>query len=318
MTFLQYFNFLLTEFNRSLTHCLIRPGVSLWQKQLKIETMNNVLSIFIFAGFAVVFFSSGAFAQNESDTTKVSGTHHIKLLKIENGKKTELDTVLTADDFFVWDGDTINPEEGPEMFRHAGFGKKHHFGMNVEERDGKRIMTVRRLEKDDEDEPLFFKFDLDDDFPMFSDNDKEPARKSICIHKRMKDGDPEASAWMDQQGSRHFCPGCLEVPGSMMKVEGGRRAGHLIDLNDPAIISYKKKKLSGGREKIEIVRKKSDSDDLSFDLTMDDQLDVPEPPDAVKQIDCDGHKFKVHEKKATVNGKPGKEYKVEVTTEENK
>jgi len=279
--------------------------------------MNNAWTILAFAGLSVMLFSSGVFAQNELDTTKVSGTHHIKLMKIENGKKMELDTVLTADDFFVWDGDTINPEEGAAMFDHDGFGKKHHFGMNIDERDGKKTMTVRRFGKEDDDEPLFFKFDLDDDFPMFVD-DKEPGRRSVCIHKRMKDGDPEASVRMNQSGAKHFCPGCPEFSGSEMKFDGGRQNGRVIDLNDPNIISYRKKKLSGGREKIEIIRKKSDRNEMSFDFNVDDQLDMPEPPDAVKLIDGDGTKFKVHEKKTTVNGKPGKEYKVEVTTEENK
>ena len=35
-----------------------------------------------------------------------------------------------------------------------------------------------------------------------------------------------------------------------------RQNQNLIDLNDPDIISFERKELSGGREKIEIIRKK--------------------------------------------------------------
>jgi len=53
----------------------------------------------------------------------------------------------------------------------------------------------------------------------------------------------------------------------------------MINLNDPNIISYKKKNMRGGREKIEIVRNKSDeNENMNFDIELDDSMIVPVTP----------------------------------------
>lgn len=61
------------------------------------------------------------------------------------------------------------------------------------------------------------------------------------------------------------------------------RSGNVIDLSDPGVISYKKKKLSGGREKITVIRNEvteKQNEDILFIIDRDQKLfhfDGPKP-----------------------------------------
>lgn len=50
--------------------------------------------------------------------------------------------------------------------------------------------------------------------------------------------------------------------------------GNVIDLGDPGIISYKKKKMSGGREKITIIRNEPSEEDIEKDVL----ITIPDTP----------------------------------------
>ena len=135
---------------------------------------------------------------------------------MENGKKMELDTVLSGDEVFVWKGDTINPEKD-------------------------------------------------------------------IIHRKMKDGDEEDPIIdLNFGDGEHFPPMPPMPPMPPLRHMRMTRANHshgVIDLNDPNIIYFRKKKISGNREKIEIIRNKSEEpEDLNFNFQTDEALDVPEPP----------------------------------------
>lgn len=75
--------------------------------------MKNTFAL-LGMGLAAFLLSSPAIAQNTKETKE---TRHIKMTKIENGKKMELDTVLTGNDVFIWNGDTIGPAEHIKRFR---------------------------------------------------------------------------------------------------------------------------------------------------------------------------------------------------------
>ena len=78
--------------------------------------MKRILSIALLSGYAVLLLSSVAFGQQTTPPPpppppppKVQKTEkHIKMVKVDdNGKKIELDTILTSDQPFIWNGDTI-------------------------------------------------------------------------------------------------------------------------------------------------------------------------------------------------------------------
>lgn len=69
---------------------------------------NTLLSIGL-AGLTAALLSSFAFVQKSDKVQEPKKNRHVRMIKVENGKKMELDTVLVNDDVFVWNGDTISP-----------------------------------------------------------------------------------------------------------------------------------------------------------------------------------------------------------------
>ncbi|HLN74041.1 MAG: hypothetical protein ACM3O8_13795 [Methylococcaceae bacterium] len=215
------------------------------KNKLKLLVIGSISAIMLIPGFAF------------SQAQDVKKTRHIKMMKIENGKKMEIDTVLTGNDVFVWNGDTINPEKHIEKFSPSEFDKRHP------EKVHKMIMHA----------------DSGEDVRIITEEGDTVGEK-IIIHKRMRDGnDNDHFIYLNRPGGYHFppVPGAPAVP--HIKRFKGMNNSKMINLNDPNVISFKKKDMSGGREKIEIIRKKtSDSDNMNVDIDIDDALQVPEPP----------------------------------------
>jgi hypothetical protein len=223
--------------------------------------MKNTFAL-LGMGLATFLLSSSAIAQKTQESKE---TRHIKMIKIENGKKMELDTVLTGDDVFVWNGDTLNPVKHIKRFSPSGFDKMHNIDIKVDRRDGKEM--------------IFF----------------------------------------DGENMKNFPPMPPWPPMRHMKMIKGANSGRVIDLNDPNIISYKKKDMSGDREKIEIIRKKSETPEhTNFEFEFNDELVAPEPPESIREFEDNNRKMKITEKDIELNGRKSKEIKVEVETEENK
>ena len=117
------------------------------------------------------------------------------------------------------------------------------------------------------------------------------------------------------QGMKHFppVPPMPPMPPTphmeMVKIQ---HSGQVINLNDPNIISFKKKKMSGGREKIEIIRKKSANDEnTSFNINFDGtELMAPEFREFNLKSDGDSIRMKILERKKVIKGKDGKEKKI--------
>ena len=85
--------------------------------------------------------------------------------------------------------------------------------------------------------------------------------------------------------------------------------------------------MSGGREKIEIIRKKSDNPEHDvFKFNFDPELMAPEAPDAPFppvpemewQSDDDSTHVRIIEHKKVIDGKDGKEVEVKIEKKENK
>lgn len=286
--------------------------------------MKHTLAIFGMAGLAAMLFSSTALAQKGNEVKETKKTRHIKLAKIENGKKMELDTVITGDDVFVWKGDTIGGKDMGEHLSSSDVGKMKHMEVMVDGDENDENVMIYHKKHGKSGDPMMIHMESGDDEEMFNEQVVDSVQKRIIIRKRLKDGAEDQFIYLNEPNMKQFPPIPPLPPMPHSKMLRGGQHGRVINLNDPNIISYKKKELSGGREKIEIVRKKSEGpENMSFDFQFDDQLMPPPPPpppapEMTREFNDDNQKMKVTEKDVKVNGKDGKEIKVEVETKENK
>jgi len=287
--------------------------------------MKNTLLSFGIFGLTGVLASSFASMQKGDETQEPKKTRHIKMVKIDNGKKMEIDTVLAGDDVFVWNGDTINPVKHIKKFSHADFDKMHRFDVKVDSKVGDENVMIIKHKGGKKGEAAFMHMLPDDDMDVITE-DIDSVGKRIVVRKRMKDAQGNNMIYFNDEDMKHFppmppVPPVPPVP--HMRMMGIQHSGQIIDLNDPNIISFKKKEMSGDREKIEIIRKKSDDNENStFNFRFDnDELMAPEAPDAPEfnwESEGDSLRMKIIEKKKVIKGKDGKEIEVKVETEENK
>jgi hypothetical protein len=242
--------------------------------------MKNTMLTIGLAGLTTLLLSSFAIVQKGGETQETKKSRHIRMIKTENGKKMELDTLLTGDDAFVWNGDTINPDKHSGRFDRAGFGGMHRFDGNIDRRGGKGNGMDFRHRGGENGGPAIRH--------MAPEND-------MGLGRRMERHGPENSmANFNGEGMAHFSP---LPPVPHMKMMGIQHQGQMINLDDPNIISFKKKKMSGDREKIEIIRRKSgDPTNPAFNFQSDDQLMVPEMPEFNWESDGDSLRVKITEK----------------------
>lgn len=165
----------------------------------------SITGVLVFSAFLL---SSFSLRENPQDPPRGKKTEkHIKMIKMDDeGNKIELDTILTNDDVFVWNGDTIG-------------GNKEF----------KWISEDMNLDSTFENLTFDFHFSDDDGENVFFVN---PRKNRMFVA-------PEI----------HGLP---HSPADVMFF--GNDDSNIVDLNDSGIISYKKKKMSGGREKITIIR----------------------------------------------------------------
>ena len=291
--------------------------------------MKNKLLSFGTIGLTGVMLSSFMLVQKGDETQEPKKSRHIKITKIENGKKMELDTVFTNDDVFVWKGDTVNPIKHIGKFSSSGSGKMHQVDVKVDRQDGKEKVMIIKHHGGKSGEPMIWNMDSGDDMEIITE-DNDSVGKRIVVRKRMKDGVEDHMIFMNNGHEMLVpppppppIPPVPPVPSfSHMKVMKAKHTGQIIDLNDPNIISYKKKEMSGDREKIEIIRKKSENqENMTFDFNGDPELVAPEPPEAPEfnwESEGDSIRMKIIEKRKVLKGKDGKEIEVKVETEENK
>lgn len=289
--------------------------------------MKNKLLLFGTIGLTGVLLSSFMLVQKVDETQEPKKSRHIKMTKIENGKKMELDTVFTNDDVFVWNGDTVNPVKHIRTFGSSGFDKKHQVDVKVDRQGGKEKVMIIKHRGGKSGEPMIWNMDSDEDMEIVTE-DIDSAGKRIVVRKRMKDGSADHLIFRND-GHEMLVPPPPPVPPvppvppfPHMKVMKMQHSGQIIDLNDPNIVSYKKKDVKGDMEKIEIVRKKSgNQENMTFDFNIDHDLMAPVAPEAPEfnwESEGDSIRMKIIEKRKVLNGKNGKEIEIKVETEENK
>lgn len=288
--------------------------------------MKNKLLSFGMVGLTGVLLSSFMLVQKGDGAQGPKKSRHIKMIKIENGKKMELDTVFTNDDVFVWNGDTVNPIKHTGKYSSSGPDKMQRVDVKVDRQDGKEKVMIFKHRGGKSGEPMIWNMDSGDDMEIVTE-DVDSVGKRIVVRKRMNNGIEDHMSFRNGDYDMLVSPPPPPPvppmpPFSHMKVMKMQHAGQIIDLNDPNIVSYKKKDVKGGMEKIEIIRKKSENqENMTFDFNGDPELLVPEPPEAPEfnwESDGDSIRMKVIEKRKVLKGKDGKEIEVKVETEENK
>ena len=213
-------------------------------------------SIYTFAAMlaTAMLFSSAILYSDMPQDPPLKGKKHINLVRVDDdGNKMEIDTVIEADQVFVWNGDTIGEAGKMKWISKGGefeFDQDMDFDFDVKA-DGKGKVFV--MKNGNMTAPQVFEFKTDDD------SVKQYRVKVIASD----DGENvNIMKWHGDGGEDVFF-GAPAAPHKMMFI-GDRSKGNVIDLSDPGIISYEKKELKDGKEKIVIVREKPTEDDMEM------------------------------------------------------
>lgn len=190
--------------------------------------------------FPIFSFSAGfSGAQSEKKQEK---QRHIRVVKVVDGKKSELDTVVAHSNVFVWKGDSIGGEFGMPFgpFRAQRNGRPGRFNGGGPGAPMNRPM-----------EPGGFwaqRHDSADSLGM----PKDTMIHRFFIGREMRRQMPDRIFLNNQR------PGMRQFEFQRGGFFQERDLENSIDLGDPNIISYSKKNMKGNKEKIEIIRQKSD------------------------------------------------------------
>lgn len=176
------------------------------------------------------------FSQTPGDQSKPEKKKHLRMVKIENGVKTELDTTIVGDGDFAWfEGDF------PHNLDSVIHSKMKRFEFDLQDDESGKPRTFVFMSPGGEDEWIMQEFD----FP-----EVDSLRRMMHLRHKKALGDKDVMIF---KGKAPMPPHPPLPPMPRVKVI---RGGSVIDLDAPEIISYKKKDLGGDREKIEIIRKK--------------------------------------------------------------
>jgi hypothetical protein len=216
------------------------------------EQLNNRFmkskSIFMLALVAIFIASAGMKPVPQDDPKQAQKKAHVKMVTVKDGKKEVLDTVIEGKDLkvmhmgkgnaFTWTmtkngsaKDTLSQDI--EIVK--GDGKLSH--VTVRKKGGERRNVIIREVKTEGD---------------------SGKTVTVTVENAGPDGERVFMTRPDR-AIRHRVVGIRHAPGMPVAIRGNRIMRHLpgrnvIDLGDPGIISYQKKRLSGGREKITIIR----------------------------------------------------------------
>lgn len=221
------------------------------------------------------FFLASTFTTDAQDQS--SGQRQVRIVTVKNGETTVIDTIISR--------------RGPGPFSGGDRMADHERILEWVSRGGpgaepgdsaKRVIMIR---KGQGAEPLFLHGRPAPGDSLFS-------RRFRIERKEIMDGDtiriftdrgtPMFRRFPSRDPRRPLAP---PVPRVRMMRE---QPVNVINLNDMGIISYKKKKMSGGREKITIIRnevKESDMKRTERFVNPDDELIRFQRPGVVRELD---------------------------------
>jgi hypothetical protein len=202
---------------------------------------------------------------------------HVKTVTIKDGKETVVDTTFTGENVkvfkheggksFVWvtSGDSLKTDTLTEDFEFIpGVGK------------GKRMVIMRHGRNEG---PVIIR-----EMETEGDSGKKvvvhvenisPEEGDILIHRR-------GAGRQGRLSVAPMLPGVPMPPARALRIQKNR---NVIDLADPGIISYKKQKLSGGREKITIIRNEvKETNEETFNIQLDSQSEDLKKMNAPRRV----------------------------------
>lgn len=204
-----------------------------------------------------IFLSSFSLRENPQDPPRGKKSEkHIKLVTVDDdGKKMELDTVIEGDNVFVWNGDTIGGKKDLKWISEDDMDFDFDMDIDVKESaDGKMII----MKSGKGGAPMIREFKMDGDSNKIV---------RVRVKKDGPQGDHDIMMWNNKAGNKMLFHGPeisgMPNPHKMMIMKSQNR-GNVIDLSDPGIISYDKKELKDGKEKITIIRNKPAEKDIEM------------------------------------------------------
>jgi len=214
--------------------------------------MKHILSLTGILALAILFTSAISIGETPQDPPRgKKEKKHIKMVKIgDDGKKMEIDTIIAADQVFVLNGDTIGNGKELKWIGEGDLDLDMDFDINVEE-DGNGNVFI--LKGKGNAEPMVYKFRTEE-----GDSVKGIRMKVIA------DGNNEdIMKWHGKSGN-HMIFAAPQGGPTPHVIRIDKSKGNVIDLSDPGIISYEKKDLKDGKEKIVIVREKPAEKDVEL------------------------------------------------------
>ncbi len=267
--------------------------------------MKRILSITTIFVTAFIVLSAFSIRENPQDPPRGKKTEkHIKMVKVDDkGNKVKLDTVITGDQIFVWNGDTIGGKElkwiSEDKFNVDSFHQNFDMDFEYEiQNGGEGNVIIMKSGKDGKH----------------------------VLHEYKMEGDN--MMWKTDEGENMF----FAAPGAPHSIRGPKamffgkpKKENIIDLSDPGIISFKKKINKDGTEKITIVRKQPKEEDIELEEEIiihgsDDVMFHPgnhPNPTRVKIIKSDDGKVEVIEDENVWHVKEG-DANVKVIEEDGK
>ncbi len=238
--------------------------------------MKQILSITGILAFAVLFTSAISIGEMPQDPPRgKEGKKHIKMVKVDdNGKKMEIDTVLAVDEVFIWNGDTIGDGKELKWIGKGDFDLDMDLDLDVDE-DGNMFVFKGK------GKPMVYKIKTNE-----GDSVKQIHMKVIA------DGNSEDLLEWHSDGGEDMifaAPHGVKAP-RVIRID--KNNGNVIDLSDPGIISFEKKDLKDGKEKIVIVREKPTEKDVEIheEIIMHGAKGAPQKTKQIKVItDDEGH-----------------------------
>ncbi len=107
--------------------------------------MKRILSIVLAASCVLILHTTTVIAQDVKAPGKSKTEKHIKMMKVDDdGKRTEIDTVITGDAPFVWNGDTIGGGEEFKWISRSDFAMDsiHKFDYKIEDGGNHKVMIL--------------------------------------------------------------------------------------------------------------------------------------------------------------------------------
>jgi len=225
--------------------------------EIKIKKINSMKRIFTLTGtLALALLLSSAISIHQTPQNipqDEKGKKHIKMVKVgDDGKTMKIDTVMNVDEVLIWNGDTIDGGKAMKWVSKGNMDMDMDFDFNIEE-DGNGSVFVMKSGKGGA--PAVYEFKTEE-----GDSTKQYRIKVIS------DGDVEDMDIMKwhNKGDNDMFFGAPHVAPAHKIIRIDKRDGNVIDLSDPGIISFEKKELKDGREKITIVREKPSKEDVEL------------------------------------------------------